>query len=121
MKRETKAEREAWSKHFGLDTKKPSKMRNERVGKYASKREANMAANLSACAKGNDIWALREQVKFVLVPGDKKCSAITYIADFTYHDNAGYHVLDAKGFKTDVYRLKKRLMHLLLGIEIEEV
>ena len=96
-------------------------MRNERAGKYASKREANMAANLAACASSGDIRDLHEQVKFILVPGDKKCSAVTYIADFTYHDETGYHVLDAKGFKTDVYRLKKRMMHLLLGIEIEEV
>ena len=31
------------------------------------------------------------------------------------------HVVDAKGVKTDVYKLKKKLMRSLKGIEIEEV
>jgi hypothetical protein len=30
-------------------------------------------------------------------------------------------VADAKGFKTPVYRLKKRIMKLLLGIDIREL
>ena len=29
-------------------------------------------------------------------------------------------VFDAKGYKTQIYRLKKRMAALLLGIEIEE-
>ena len=47
--------------------------------------------------------------------------AITYKADFSYMQDGELKVLDAKGVKTDVYKLKKKLMLALLGIEIEEV
>jgi hypothetical protein len=57
----------------------------------------------------------------VLVPGDGKLRPIIYIADFYYTDLDGTpHVVDAKGFKTQVYRLKKRMAALLLNITIEE-
>jgi len=42
--------------------------------------------------------------------------------DFYYCDLDGTpHIVDAKGFKTAVYRLKKRLAALLLHVTIEEV
>src|ERR1039458_1542624 len=105
-----------------------NKYRNTRVGKYASKREANRAADLHALAKCNQIINLEEQVKFELLPKFGKDRAIVYIADFVYlewDENAGeWHsgewtkvVEDVKGFKTPVYRLIKRLMKQLLGIE----
>jgi len=57
-----------------------------------------------------------------LVPGNGKLAPIYYVADFTYIDTEGnMYVLDAKGFKPAIYRLKKRMAALLLGIEIEEV
>jgi hypothetical protein len=100
----------------------PSKYHNERAGKYASRHEADVATKLNALASCGKILELREQVRIVLVEGKPGIPAVTYIADFTYFDLDGkYHVLDAKGFKTQVYRLKKRLAALLLGIEIEEV
>ncbi|MFR5079104.1 MAG: DUF1064 domain-containing protein [[Clostridium] innocuum] len=46
---------------------------------------------------------------------------IRYIADFTYNDRNGQLIVeDAKGVKTPVYRLKRRLMAELKGIEIKE-
>jgi len=57
-----------------------------------------------------------------LVPKNGKLRAITYIADFQYKDRDGLtYTLDAKGFKTPVYRLKKKLAFHLLGLTIEEV
>jgi hypothetical protein len=57
-----------------------------------------------------------------LVPGDGKLRPVIYVADFTYLDqNDQLHVVDAKGFKTPIYRLKKRMAALLLHIKIEEV
>ena len=53
--------------------------------------------------------------------GSASIKPIIYIADFTFHDESGYRVLDAKGYKTAIYRLKKRMASLLLGIFIEEV
>jgi hypothetical protein len=45
-----------------------------------------------------------------------------YIADFVYFDNQAQHAVveDSKGMKTPEYRLKKKLMRALYGIEIVE-
>lgn len=74
---------------------------------------------------------LKRQVKFCLVPtlegeGKKiKQRAVYYVADFEYWEKAGdrwKHVVeDAKGIRTDVYKLKKKLMLWRHGIEIKEV
>ena len=70
---------------------------------------------------------LKRQVKFVLIPTqrdeegkllEKECS---YYADFTYKDSEGHLVVeDAKGAKTDVYKIKKKLMLYVHGIQIKE-
>ena len=67
--------------------------------------------------KVGEIVDLRYQVKYVLLHGfsDKDGvwhRPITYIADFVYYDKglAGDIVEDCKGMKTDVYRLKKKLL-----------
>lgn len=50
---------------------------------------------------------------------EKKC---TYIADFVYKDKDGNEVVeDVKGFRTDVYKIKKKMMRYRYGIEIQEV
>jgi hypothetical protein len=122
MKRETAAERAAWTAHVeGGAAEKPSKYGNRKTNGYASMREAEIAAKLQALERCGDISQLREQVPFVLVAGQGKIRPVKYIADFTYIDADGFHVLDAKGCKTPVYRLKKKLMLLLLSLEIEEV
>ena len=46
---------------------------------------------------------------------------IRYIADFTYNDKNGQLIVeDAKGVKTPVYRLKRRMMAERYDIEIKE-
>jgi hypothetical protein len=124
MRRETKAERDAWTAHVeGGEVAKASKYGNERRGKYASIHEAEVATGLAALAEYGLILDLKEQERIVLVPGNGRLRSIVYVADFTYRDavTGKRHVIDAKGFKTQVYRLKKRAAALLLGIEIEEV
>jgi hypothetical protein len=46
-----------------------------------------------------------------------------YLADFAYHDNeSGTRVVeDVKGFRTDTYQIKARLMLACHGIEVQEV
>jgi hypothetical protein len=122
MRRESTSQRAAWTAFVeGQPAAKASKYGAERAGKYASKREAAYAAKLDALQRGGVIRELREQHPIVLVPGDGKLRPIKYIADFTYIDKEGeFHVVDCKGFKTQVYRLKKRIAALLLRITIEE-
>lgn len=119
-----KAERAAWTAAVtGEQVIAPSKYLNERTGKFASKKEAEVATNLCALARAGIITDLEMQVPIVLVPGRDGIHAISYIADFQYRDLDGVkHVVDAKGgkFRTDVYKLKRRLAYLLHGIEIEE-
>ena len=115
--------REAWTAFVeGREAKPELKYGNERKGKYASKREEAHAKLLWALASRGLITDLREQERIILVPGNGKLRPVVYVADFTYTDSEGKrHVVDAKGFKTQVYRLKKRMAALLLNLTIEEV
>lgn len=117
--------RAAWTSFVeGNQARRPPKYGNIREGKYASKREAAMAGMFSALERAGAIRELREQVPFILIPKDGRLQAIKYIADFTYSDRDGFHVIDVKGgeaTKTAVYRLKRRLMKQVHGITIEEV
>ena len=55
-------------------------------------------------------------------PAGEKIKAITYLADFYFYDlvSNSWRVIDVKGYKTDVYKLKKKLL-AYKGIYIEEV
>jgi hypothetical protein len=125
VRRESKQEREAWTNFIEGGEAKENKYsvspKDER-GKYASKYEATVAQNLDALFRAGEIVDLSEQVPFTLVEGKGKIRPIKYIADFVYFDLAGVrHVCDAKGCKTPVYRLKRKLMFLLHGITVEEL
>lgn len=85
---------------------------------FASKKEANRYLILKALLKNGEISNLRLQVPFDLsVNGFKVCS---YVADFVYAENGIEKVEDVKGMITPVYRLKKKLMKAIHGIEIFE-
>ena len=68
---------------------------------------------------------LELQRKFVLQQGfklnGKAYRAIAYVADFVYKDDDGIHVVDTKGYRTEVYKIKKKIFMKKYGIEIEEV
>ncbi len=98
-----------------------SKYKAVRTNGYASKKEAAMAAKLQLLARAGNITDYREQVPFILVPERGKERAITYVADFVYREDGKQVVADVKGFRTPVYKLKKRMMSLLLGIQIVEL
>lgn len=116
-----KQEREAWTAYFEGRDAKENKYGNER-GEYASKHEAEEAAKLHALASRGVITDLQEQVRFTLIPGDGKLRPITYIADFCWRENGEQVVADAKGYtKNPVYRLKKKMLKLLHGIDIREI
>lgn len=115
---------------------KPSKYKNKKVGKYASKKESDRAGMLKLMQQQGHISNLREQQKFVLIPsqyeevivkGKKKKRCIeretSYLADFTYNDNRNNGVLvveDTKGFRTKDYIIKRKLMLQVHGIRIKE-
>lgn len=96
-----------------------SKYNNVRTNGFASKREAARFQELQLLQAGGEITDLKVQPGFRLeVNGDLIC---TYKADFAYRDKQGLPVTeDCKGFKTPVYRLKKKLMKACYGIAILE-
>lgn len=102
-----------------------SKFRNVRTQGYASKREANRAAELKLLEKAGEITDLKEQVKIELIPAqyvDGKCveRACTYIADFVFKQNGKEVVEDVKGFREPIYRIKRKIALFLKGIRIVE-
>ena len=87
---------------------------------FASKKEAQRYADLVLLARGGVIRELARQPKYALIVAGTKVG--TYIADFTYFDvPTGKDVIeDAKGMKTPVYNLKKKIL-AANGIHITEV
>lgn len=85
--------------------------------KFASKKEARRYLELKAMQAAGEIGNLKCQVKFELIErqvdddGKFLFHPINYFADFTYYDkNGNYIVEDTKGVKTEVFRIKEKLM-----------
>jgi hypothetical protein len=87
---------------------------------FASAKEAARYAELRTLERAGIIKGLILQPRFPLaVNGSKVC---TYVADFEYRDEAGTRVIeDVKGVRTDVYRIKNKLMRAVHGIDVKEV
>ncbi len=107
-------------------SKGTSKYKNQQVYfnglKFDSKKEAGRYQELLMLQKAGKICQLKTQVPFVLIDKSRYGRAIKYIADFTYlDDQLNYIVEDTKGFRTDVYKLKKRLFIERYGLEIKEL
>lgn len=102
-----------------------SKYGNHRHNGFDSKKEEARFAELALMQRAGLIQDLKRQVKFELIPAqykDGKCiyRSCSYIADFTYMRNGELVVEDAKGYRTDEYTIKKKLMLFIHGIVIEE-
>ena len=98
--------------------------------RFDSKKEAARWIELRIMQRTGEIRELQRQVPFVLIPTQK--DELTgrvlerearYIADFVYRDNHTHKLIveDTKGMKTELYRLKKKLMLYRHGIRIKEV
>ncbi|MEI3498921.1 MAG: DUF1064 domain-containing protein [Bacilli bacterium] len=98
---------------------KQNKYKNKHVEyhgiKFDSKKEGTYYLKLKAMEELGIIKDLKLQVKFELQPSfkfnGKTIRAINYIAGFTYYDeNNKYHIVDTKGVKTEIYKIKKKMM-----------
>ncbi|MEJ8752644.1 DUF1064 domain-containing protein [Lagierella sp. ICN-221743] len=91
--------------------------------KFDSKKEAYRYRELKLLLKAGEIKDLELQPKFTLQDSfkhqGKTQRKITYIADFKYYDNLKkcWIVEDTKGFKTDVYNIKKKMFLKKYGDE----
>lgn len=91
---------------------------------FDSIKERDYYISLLWLEKAGEIHDIQLQVPFELQPAfkhnGKTIRAIKYIADFTYLDRDGkMHIVDTKGFHTEKYEIKKKMM-LYHGWEIEE-
>ena len=109
---------------------------------FDSKKELRRYKELLLLKKAGEIESLQTQVKFVLIPAqydistevykkgarkgkpkpgkllEKECA---YYADFVYFERGKMVVEDVKGKKTEVYKIKRKLMLHTYGIKIREV
>lgn len=91
---------------------------------FDSKKERDYYVILEMMLKNNQITDLKTQVKFELQPSfkfnGKTIRSINYIADFTYIKDGKLIIVDTKGYRTEVYKLKKKMMQYK-GLEIKEI
>ena len=94
---------------------------------FDSEKERNYYLILKDRERRGEIIDLNRQVEIEIQPGfilpsGEKIRPITYRADFTYYDNidSSVHIIDVKGYKTEIYKLKKKLL-AYKGYYIEEV
>ena len=94
---------------------------------FDSIKEMNRYVELKLLERGKRIKNLQTQVKYTLIPAQKIDGKVVerecnYIADFVYHDESGQLVVeDTKGFRTDTYKIKRKLMLWVHGIRIREL
>ena len=97
-----------------------SKYRNQKINadgkEFDSQLEYARYRQLKLLERAGEIKNLRLQVKFLLQPKYKKngktIKEILYIADFTYYDvRKGKMIIeDTKGYRTEIYKLKKKIL-----------
>ena len=121
---------------------KKSKYHSEKVEilgmTFDSRREARRYFELTTLEKAGEIHNLRRQVKYVLIPTQRAPDTvgkrggvkqgrvlekeISYYADYVYEDKDGNTVVeDVKGVRTEVYKVKRKLMLYIYHIQIKEI
>ena len=124
-----------------------NKYRNQEVVtfdgiKHASRKEADRWCELKLLERSGKISELKRQVKFTLIPAQyevyerysksgkrlkdgQRCieKACEYIADFVYRNAQSNEIVveDTKGFRTEKYIIKRKLMLYIHHIRIREV
>lgn len=109
---------------------------------HDSVKEAQRCNELTLLQRAGTIINLRQQVKYVLIPTQRELASgcytkgkykgqpkqgkvlekeIAYYADFVYTENGTEVVEDVKGVRTEVFKIKRKLMLYVHGIRIKEV
>lgn len=120
-----------------------SKYHNQKIERdgiiFDSFREARRYTELKLLERAGEIYDLKLQEKFVLVPAQREPDTVgkrggkikgkllerevSYLADFTYKKTGTNELVveDTKGMKTKDYIIKRKLMLYVHGIRIREV
>lgn len=89
---------------------------------HDSQKEAMRWSELLLMQRAGYIQDLDRQVKYELIPKQDGERACYYVADFVYKDTITGETIveDTKGFETDVYKIKRKLMLWRHGIKIKK-
>lgn len=113
------------ARKLGLVPKR-SKYGNRKVvvdgRKYDSQAEAAYGERLLLRERVGEVGGVEMHPRFKLL-GPKGELICVYVADFAFWDHAEdrFRVVDVKGVETDVFKLKRKMMQALKGIEVEVV
>ena len=106
---------------------------------FHSLKEARRYTELKLLERAGEIYDLKLQEKFVLVPAQREPDTVgkrggkikgkllerevSYLADFTYKKTGSNELVveDTKGMKTKEYIIKRKLMLYVHGIRIREI
>ena len=113
---------------FREETAKPKRSKYRNVPtvidgiRFSSKREAAYYQELKLREKAGEVYEIEMQRRFALTAPNGMLMA-TYVCDFHYFDavEKRRRVIDVKGKETDMFRLKRKMMRAILGIEVEVV
>lgn len=109
--------------------KKKPKYNNKQVSVdgmlFDSKKESEFYIQCKLRLRGRDIKIFARQVPFILNDAENGSTPVKLILDFIVWENDGsIRYIDIKPsefFKTDTYKVKKRLFESQSGLKIEEI
>lgn len=103
----------------GIKTSKYKNVRTEADGiKFDSSKEAKYYGILKLRKAAGEL-TFERQIKYdFTINGVLVCS---YVADFVLNIAGKKEVIDVKGMRTPIYKIKKKLMKAIYGIDITEV
>ncbi len=84
--------------------------------KFDSKKEANYYLTLKAKRINGEIRSIKLQPEFLILRGftlenGERIKGIKYVADFEVEYADGHkEIVDVKGLRTDVYKMKKKML-----------
>lgn len=85
--------------------------------KYMSKFEARVAQELDLRMKAGEFIEIVPQFRiklYVYLPDGKQADLFTYVCDFRCkRPDETYLLVEAKGYQTDIYRTKKKILDLV--------
>ena len=87
---------------------------------FDSLKEASRYKELKMMQESGLISDLELQKRFEILPKSMGNRAVFYVADFVYTQGGQTIVEDCKGFKTDVYKLKKKMFEYRYQTKILE-
>lgn len=89
--------------------------------RFDSKREANWYLGLLAMEQKGEVATIILQPRYPIIVNGIRVA--DYHADFAFTETetGRIRVVDVKGFRTRMYRLKKKLVEALYSVVIEEV